>query len=133
MVRVETTSRLDNVWSDMWKHMSDASKRKAKQKWAVEKPKLDDARRLRGIYFIDSENKEFKDIMMNARRKLEKFRCQQECLVKLHCAEVAGKPAASLEDTRQNTRVLLKLTSLRESAWKELLTDFMKITLQEKG
>ena len=30
-----------------------------------------------------------------------KFRCQQQCLVKLHCAEVAGKPAAPLEDTRQ--------------------------------
>ena len=51
--------------------MSDASKRKEKQKWAIEKPKLDNARRLRGIYFIDHEDKEFKDIMKNARRKLE--------------------------------------------------------------
>ena len=32
-----------------------------------------------------------------------KFRCQQQCLVKLHCAEVAGKPAALLENIRQNT------------------------------
>ena len=29
------------------------------------------ARRLRGIYFIDPEDGEFKDIMNNARRKLE--------------------------------------------------------------
>ena len=35
------TSRPDNVWPDMWKQMLDASKRKAKQKWAIEKPKLD--------------------------------------------------------------------------------------------
>ena len=28
-----------------------------------------------------------------------KFRCQQQCLVKLHCAEESGKPAAPLEDT----------------------------------
>ena len=31
----------DTVWPDMWKHMSDASKRKEKQKCAIEKPKLD--------------------------------------------------------------------------------------------
>ena len=30
------------------------------------------------------------------------FRCQQQCLVKLHYAEVAGKLAAPLEDTRPN-------------------------------
>ena len=42
-----------------------------KQKWAIEKPKLDNARRLRGIYFIDPEDKEFKQTIQNARRKLE--------------------------------------------------------------
>ena len=34
-------------------------------------PKLDNARRLRGIYFIDPEDKEFKETIKNARRKLE--------------------------------------------------------------
>ena len=42
-----------------------------KHKWAIEKPKLDNARRLRGIYFIDTEDKEFKEAFKNARRKLE--------------------------------------------------------------
>ena len=32
-----------------------------KHKWEIEKPKLDNARRLRGIYFIDPEDKEFKE------------------------------------------------------------------------
>ena len=50
----------------MWKRMSDASKRKEKPKWTIEKPKLDNARRLRGIYFIDPEDEEFKEIMKNA-------------------------------------------------------------------
>ena len=49
--------------------MSDASKLKEKQKWAIEKPKLDNARRLRGIYFVDPKREEFKDILKNARRK----------------------------------------------------------------
>ena len=51
--------------------MSDASKRKEKQKWSIEKRKLDNARRLRGTYFIDPDDEEFKDIMKNAHRKLE--------------------------------------------------------------
>ena len=59
LTRKQTTSIPDNVWPDMWKQMSDASKRKAKQAWAVEKPKLDHARQLRGIFFIELDE-EFK-------------------------------------------------------------------------
>ena len=40
--------------------MSDASKRKEKPKCTIEKPKLDNARKARGIYFIDPEDEEFK-------------------------------------------------------------------------
>ena len=43
LTRKQTTSRPDNVWPDLWKHSSDASKRKEKQKWAIEEPKLDNA------------------------------------------------------------------------------------------
>ena len=46
-------------------------KSKAKQKWAIEKPKLDNARQLRGIFFIEPNDEEFKHTMKNARRKLE--------------------------------------------------------------
>ena len=62
MVREETyketkkTSRPYNVWPDIWKHMSNAVKIKAKQKWAVEKPKLDSARQSRGIFFIEPDD-----------------------------------------------------------------------------
>ena len=51
--------------------MSDASKRKAKQKWAIEKPKLDNARKLRGIFFIEPEDEVFKNIMKNVRWKFK--------------------------------------------------------------
>ena len=71
LTKKQTTSRPDNVWPDLWKHMSDASKRKEKQKWAIEKPKLDNARRLRGIFFIEPAAEEFQRIMKNARRKWE--------------------------------------------------------------
>ena len=44
---------------------------KERQKWSHEKPKPDNARKLRGIYFIDPEDKEFKETIKNARKKLE--------------------------------------------------------------
>ena len=78
LTRKQTSSRPDTSWPEIWKDVSDASKRKEKQKWATKKPKLDNARRLRGIYFIDPVDEEFNDIMKN-----RKFRCQPQCLCKL--------------------------------------------------
>ena len=51
--------------------MSDAAKKKAKQRWAIEKPKLDNARQLRGIFFIEPNDEEFKLTMKASRRKLK--------------------------------------------------------------
>ena len=45
---------------------------KEKQKWSNEKLHLENARKLRGIYFIDTEDKEFKETLKNARWKMEK-------------------------------------------------------------
>ena len=39
LTRTQTTSRPDNVWPDVWKHMSDAAKSKAKQKWCYRETK----------------------------------------------------------------------------------------------
>ena len=50
--------------------MSKAAKKKEKQEWASEKPELDNARNLRGIYFIDPEEGEYKDVIENARKGL---------------------------------------------------------------
>ena len=65
------TSRRNDLWPDMWKHMSDATKKKAKQRWAIEKPRLDNARQLRGILFVEPNDEEFKLTMKAARRMLE--------------------------------------------------------------
>ena len=42
-----------------------------KQKWSNEKLHFENARKLRGIYFIDKEDKDFKETIKNARKKLE--------------------------------------------------------------
>ena len=44
---------------------------KLKQKWSNEKFHLENARKLRGIYFIDPEDKEFNETIKNARKKLD--------------------------------------------------------------
>ena len=51
--------------------MGKNAKLKEKQKWSHEKLYLENARKLRGIYFIDPEDKEFKETTKNARKKLE--------------------------------------------------------------
>ena len=51
--------------------MGKHAKLKEKQKWSNEKLHLENARKLRVIYFIDPEDKEFKETIKNARKKLE--------------------------------------------------------------
>ena len=51
--------------------MGKHAKLEEKQKWSNEKLHLEDARKLRGIYFIECEDKEFKETIKNDRKKLE--------------------------------------------------------------
>ena len=71
LTKRQATSRPDHLWPELWTKLARNAKLREKQKWAIGEPKLDDARRLRGIYFIDSEDKEFKETIKNARKKLE--------------------------------------------------------------
>ena len=71
LTRKRKTSRPDDVWPDMWKFVSDAVKKKAKQRLTIEKPKLNNARQMRGIFIIEPNDEEFKLTMKAARRKLE--------------------------------------------------------------
>ena len=52
--------------------MGKHAKLKEKQKWSDERLHLENARKLRGIYFIDPEDTQFKETIKNARKKLEK-------------------------------------------------------------
>ena len=53
---------------EIWSSMSRAAQRKEKQQWAIEKPKLDNARTLSGIYFIDPYDREFKETFFQQKR-----------------------------------------------------------------
>ena len=71
LTRKQLTSRPDHLWPELWIKYGRNAKLKDKQKWSNEKHHLEDARKLRGIYFIDPEDKEFKVTIKNARKKLE--------------------------------------------------------------
>ena len=70
LTRKQLTSRPDHLWPELWKSMEKHAKLKEKQKWSEEKLHLENARKLRGIYFIDPEDTEFKETIKNARKKL---------------------------------------------------------------
>ena len=66
--------------------MGKHAKLKEKQKWSEEKLHLENARKLRGIYFIDREDKEYKETIKNARKKLEtSVAPAMHCKIKKNC------------------------------------------------
>ena len=69
LTRKQLTSTPDHLWPELWEKMGKNAKLKEKQKWSHEK--LHSARKLREIYVIDPEDKEFKEAIKNARKKLE--------------------------------------------------------------
>ena len=71
LTRKQLTSRPDHLWPELWTKLGRNAQLKERQKWSHEKQKLDNARKLREIYFNDPEDKEFKETIENARKKLE--------------------------------------------------------------
>ena len=71
LTRKQLTSRPDHLWPELWEKMGKNAKLKEKQKWSNEKIHLENARKLRGIDFIDPEDKKFKETIKDARKKLE--------------------------------------------------------------
>ena len=71
LTRKQLISRPDHFWPELWEKMGKHAGLQEKQNWSDEKLHLENARKLRGIYFIDPEDTEFKETIKNARKKLE--------------------------------------------------------------
>ena len=71
LTRKQLTSKPNHLWPELWTKWRRNAKLREKQKCSLEKPMLDNERRLRRIYFVDPEDKEFKETVRNARKKLE--------------------------------------------------------------
>ena len=91
LTRKQLTSRPDHLWPELWKSMGKHAKLKEKQKWSNEKIHLENARKLRGIHFIDPEGTEFKETIKNARKKLETSVARaMPCKIKKNCGSGAS-------------------------------------------
>ena len=74
LTKTQATTRPDNLWPDVWSTMGNAAKKKDKHQQAIEKPKLDNARKRRDSYFIWSRGwRDQGNHLKNARKR---------CLVK---------------------------------------------------
>ena len=71
LTRKQLTSRPDHLWPEICEKMGKNAKLEEKHKWSNEELHLDNARKLRGICFIDPEDTEFKETIKIARKKLE--------------------------------------------------------------
>ena len=72
LTKIQATTRPDHVWPEVWTKIGKAAAKRETQERTREKPKLDNACRLRGIYFIDPDDKEYAEILKTARRKWER-------------------------------------------------------------
>ena len=72
LTKIQTTTRPDHVSPEVWTKIGKAAQNREKQEWAKEKPRLDNARKVRRIYFIDPDDKEHSEILKNARKKVER-------------------------------------------------------------
>ena len=54
LIKIQATTRRDFLWPEIWIGMLKAATKQEKQEW-FRSPKPDNARKLRGIYFVDPE------------------------------------------------------------------------------
>ena len=76
-----------------------------KHKWSTEKPKLDNARRSRVIYFFVLEDKEFKETIKNVGKKLETLMAPA-MLCKTRKKSKHGKTRGKINEIIQNACIL---------------------------
>ena len=82
--------------------MEDTILPKQKNHCADEKPKLDNARRLRGIYQIDPDDKEFNESLRNARKKVQ---VHMDSAMPCKLRKTSGSSSLkALKDPQQKTR-----------------------------
>ena len=108
LTKIQTTSRPDHIWRDPWTRIGKNAQTREKQEWAIEKPKVNNARRLRGIDFIDPEGEECEEII----KKRKGFSCITEAhestrqriesvTKRTHEEHIAGKGHNSVKHYKQ--------------------------------
>ena len=131
LTRKQPTSRPDLLWPELWKSMGKHAKLKEKQKWSNEKLHLENARKLRGIYVIDLEDKDFKETILDARKNW-KHQWLPLCFTRQARRVSMERPVARLMISSLNLRVSWKPVNPQDCVWKNLYRIIMRTILQER-
>ena len=99
----------------------------------LKNPKLENARSLRGIYFIDPEDKEFKEIIKNCREKIGNTHGSSYALQDLQEKQAWGRSEPRLMISSLSLHVSWKPMNPQECEWKNLYRNIMRTISQEKG
>ena len=99
LAKIQATVKPDHLWQEIWSTFSKAAQRKEKQQWVIEKPKLHNARKLRGIYSIDPDDGLLKETV---KKQLTKLEIPMEAA--MLCKQMTKKCPNKLRETDSETK-----------------------------
>ena len=116
---------------ELWTKLGRNAQQKERQKWSHEKPQLDNARKLRGIYVIDPGTRDSKrPSRMLARNG--KHQWLPLCLPRQARTVSMVRPVVNPVRSNQNLRVFWKPVNPQDCVWENLHRIIMKTILQER-
>ena len=131
LTRRQVTSRPDHLWPELWIKLGRNAKLKEELKWSNEKPKLDNARRLRGIFSLTLRTRGSRNPFKMLARNW-KCRWLLPCLARQARRVSMGRPVAKPMSSNQNLRVSWKPAIPQDCLWKNLYRIIMRTILQER-
>ena len=132
LTRMKLTSRPDFLRPELWEKLGRNAELREKHKWAIENPKLDNARRLRGFFSVTLRTRNSKKPLGMLERNW-KHQWHPQCLARHARRARMGRPVAKLMISNQNLRVSWKPVNPRECVWKNLYRITMRTISQEEG
>ena len=122
LTRKQLTSRPDYLWPELWE----------KKKWSNEKPKLDNVGRLRGIYFLDPEDMEFKETIRSARKNWKHQRLQP-CLSRHARKSKHGETRSKTNDFKSKFACILEASESTRLRMEESLPNYHEDHIAGRG
>ena len=132
LTKRQATSRPDHFWPELWTKLGRNAQLKEKHKWSNERPKLDDARRVRGIYFIDPEDKEFKE-PLGMQEENWKLQWLQLCFASFARKTSMERPIARTNDFKSKFVCILEASESKRLRMEESLPNYHEDHIVGKG
>ena len=133
LTNIQLTTRPDHVWPEVWTKIGKAGQNR---ELAEEKPKLDKARRLRGIYFIDPEDEKIQGSSQKCEKKTGKTYGTSHTLLKSFKLQHENIDTQELHPRRLQKRFMVVYSGISwihmATSWIFSTKKMMKSTLRAK-